>query len=108
MTQRAKAKSLITPILILAAPTRIIKVRSWSGWTGEGWSIWSTDDPHCDVVLGDVAHGWHPPLYFVALAGWRSLAGDSLLALRYLSIAAGLLTVAVTYRIGADVFGRRA
>src|SRR5690349_13943229 len=108
MTQRAKAISLITLILILAAATRIINVSSWPVWTDEGWSIWATDNPHLDVVLDNLAHDRHPPLYFVALAGWRSLAGDSLLALRYLSIAAGLLTVAVTYRIGADVFGRRA
>jgi len=95
-------------ILFLAAATRIINVSSWPVWTDEGWSIWATDDAHLGVVLDNLAHDRHPPLYFVALRGWRSLAGDSLLALRYLSIAAGVLTVAVAYRIGADVFGRRA
>jgi uncharacterized membrane protein len=108
MTQRTKYISLITLILIFAAATRIINVSSWPVWTDEGWSIWATDDPHLDVVLDNLAHDRHPPLYFVALSGWRSLAGDSLLALRYLSIAAGILTVAITYRIGTDVFGRRA
>ncbi len=91
-------------ILIFAAATRIINVSSWPVWTDEGWSIWATDDAHLNVVLDNLAHDRHPPLYFVALRGWRSLAGDSPLVLRYLSIAAGLLTVAVTYRIGADVF----
>jgi hypothetical protein len=95
-------------VLIFAAATRIINVSSWPVWTDEGWSIWATDDAHLDVVLDNLAHDRHPPLYFVALRGWRSLAGDSPLALRYLSIAAGLLTVAVTYRIGTDVLGRRA
>ncbi|MBA3869884.1 MAG: glycosyltransferase family 39 protein [Anaerolineae bacterium] len=108
MTLRAKYLSLITLILIFAASTRIINVGSWPVWTDEGWSIWATNNPHLDVVLDNLAHDRHPPLYFVALSAWRSLAGDSPLALRYLSIMAGLLTVAVTYRIGADVFGRRA
>ncbi len=108
MTLRAKYLSIITLILIFAAATRIINVGSWPVWTDEGWSIWATDDARLDVVLDNLAHDRHPPLYFVALRGWRSLAGDSPLALRYLSITAGLLTVAVTYRIGADVFGRRA
>lgn len=108
MTQRARTISILVLILIFAAATRIMNVSSWPVWTDEGWSIWATDDAHLDVVLDNLAHDRHPPLYFVALRGWRSLAGDSPLALRYLSIAAGLLTVAVTYRIGADVFGRRA
>ncbi len=108
MTLRVRHLSIITLILIFAAATRIINVSSWPVWTDEGWSIWATDDARLDVVLDNLAHDRHPPLYFVALRGWRSLAGDSPLALRYLSIAAGLLTVAVTYRIGADVFGKRA
>ncbi len=108
MTLRARYLSLVILILIFAAATRIINVGSWPVWTDEGWSIWATDDTRLDVVLDNLAHDRHPPLYFVALRGWRSLAGDSPLALRYLSIAAGLLTVAVTYRVGADVFGRRA
>ena len=108
MTLRAQHFWIITLILIFTAATRIINVSSWPVWTDEGWSIWATDDARLDVVLDNLAHDRHPPLYFVALRGWRSLAGDSPLALRYLSIAAGLLTVAVTYRICANVFGRRA
>ncbi len=108
MTQTARHLSIIVLILLLATATRITNVGSWPVWTDEGWSIWATDDARLDVVLDNLAHDRHPPLYFVALRGWRSLAGDSPLALRYLSIAAGILTVAVAYRLGADVFGRRA
>ncbi len=108
MTQPARQLSILVLILLFAAATRIINVGSWPVWTDEGWSIWATDDARLNVVLDNLAHDRHPPLYFVALRGWRSLAGDSPLALRYLSIMAGLLTVAVTYRIGAHTFGRRA
>ena len=108
MIQPARHLSIIVLILLLAAATRITNVGSWPVWTDEGWSIWATDGSRLDTVLNNLAHDRHPPLYFAALWGWRSLAGDSPLALRYISIAAGLLTIAVAYRIGADVFGRRA
>ncbi|MCC6897295.1 MAG: glycosyltransferase family 39 protein [Anaerolineae bacterium] len=108
MTQPARHLSILVLILLLAAATRITNVGSWPVWTDEGWSIWATDGSHLDTVLDNLAHDRHPPLYFAALWGWRAVAGDSLLALRCISIAAGLLTVAVAYRIGADVFGRRA
>lgn len=108
MTQPARHLSILVLILLLAAATRITYVGSWPVWTDEGWSIWATDDARLDTVLDNLAHDRHPPLYFAALWGWRSLAGDSPLALRYLSIAAGILTVAVAYRIGTGVFGRRA
>ncbi len=59
-------------------------------------------------MIGIVAADRHPPLYFAALSLWRLAAGDSLLALRFLSIAAGVIAVAVVYRLACDVFGRRA
>ncbi len=108
MTQRAKPLFILVLILTFAATTRIINVGSWPVWTDEGWSIWATGDARLDVVWNNLAHDRHPPLYFVALSSWRLLAGESPIALRYLSIAAGVLTVAVTFRIAADVFGRRA
>lgn len=49
----------------------------------------------------------HTPLYFLLGAGWAGLVGWSQVALRYLSLLFGLLSVAWIYRIGADVFNRR-
>ncbi len=66
-------------------------------------------DPRLEVVLQrEIAQDRHAPLYFVSLSAWETLTGNSHLALRFLSIAAGLLTVALTYRIGKDLFGLRA
>lgn len=93
-------------VLILAAALRIIGAGHFPVWTDEGWSIWASGDP--SQVIGIVAADRHPPLYFAALSGWRVAAGDSHLALRFLSIAAGVMMVAVVYRLGADWFGRRA
>ncbi len=98
----------LVAILLLAFAVRLLGSSDWPVWTDEGWSIWATDDPNPTQIVAHLAQDRHPPLYFLALGLWREVAGDSRLALRWLSLAAGLLTVAVTYRIGALVFGRRA
>ena len=92
-------------LLLFAAALRILGI-SYPVWTDEGWSIWASSDP--TQVIGILAADRHPPLYFAALSLWRIPAGDTHLALRFLSIAAGLILVALVYRIGADVFGRPA
>lgn len=95
-------------VLLLAAAARIGGVGSWPVWTDEGWSVWAASAPDLGETILRYAQDRHPPLYFAALHLWGGLAGDSRLALRFLSIGAGLLTVAAAYRIGADAFGRRA
>ncbi len=97
---------LLVLILLLAAALRLSGASGTPVWTDEGWSAWATRDPA--QVVGIVAADRHPPLYFAALSLWRQAAGDSHLALRFLSIAAGVLTAAVVYRLGGDAFGRRA
>ncbi|HVU09648.1 MAG TPA: glycosyltransferase family 39 protein, partial [Phototrophicaceae bacterium] len=96
----------ILAALIFAAALRIIGAGGYPVWTDEGWSIWASSDP--TQVVGIVAADRHPPLYFAALSVWRLAAGDTHITLRFLSIAAGLLLVALVYRLAADVFGRRA
>jgi uncharacterized membrane protein len=98
--------SAILAILLLAAAVRIVNVSSWPVWTDEGWSTWAASDHRFDVILDKVAHDRHPPLYFLSLSAWSSVAGESRLALRFLSIISGLLTVALVYRLSADWFDR--
>ncbi|MYD10790.1 MAG: hypothetical protein F4X02_12200 [Chloroflexi bacterium] len=49
----------------------------------------------------------HVPLYYVIGAGWASLVGWSQIALRYLSLLFGVLSVAFLYRFCLDAFDRR-
>jgi hypothetical protein len=98
----------ILAILLLAAATRIVNAGHWPVWTDEGWSTWVASDHRLDVILSELAPDRHPPLYFASLSAWWTIAGDSRIALRFLAIAGGLLTVAVTYRIGADWVESRA
>ncbi|PJF26400.1 MAG: hypothetical protein CUN53_07990, partial [Phototrophicales bacterium] len=77
---------------------------SYPLWTDEGWSVWTAGGDWLAITANDR----HPPLYFGLLALWRDVGGDSRLALRFLSIAFGLIAVAAVYRIGADMRGQRA
>ncbi|MCY3799049.1 MAG: glycosyltransferase family 39 protein [Chloroflexi bacterium] len=48
------------------------------------------------------------PLYMVLASQWAQKVGWSQAPVRYFSLLAGLLALAFTYRLGADVFDRRA
>ncbi len=95
---------LVILILIFAAAARILGSGDYPLWTDEGWSVWAAQSH----VIEAVAEDRHPPLYFAALYLWREAAGDSRVALRFLSVVAGMISVAAVYRIGADVYHQRA
>src|SRR5262249_18462473 len=90
--------------IVIGAAARILNTGHWPVWTDEGWSTWAASDHHISAILDKVAADRHPPLYFLSLSAWWTIAGDSRIALRFLSIASGLLTIAIVYRIGSDVF----
>ncbi|MGH2470503.1 MAG: hypothetical protein ACRDGF_10535, partial [Chloroflexota bacterium] len=47
----------------------------------------------------------HPPLYLAMLQGWMLAAGPTEFAIRYLTIAQGVLLVAALYRVGRQLGG---
>lgn len=49
----------------------------------------------------------HSPLYYVILAGWARLVGWTQVALRYLSLLFGALSIAFMYRFVVDALDRR-
>ncbi|MCC7359403.1 MAG: glycosyltransferase family 39 protein [Anaerolineales bacterium] len=59
-------------------------------------------------VVAAAAGDIHPPLYFLGLAGWTTLAGVSDFALRWFSAAAGLLSVALGAALARRWLGPRA
>lgn len=93
---------------MFAAFLRIVGSGSMPLWTDEGWSHWAANVGTLNDTLQIVAEDRHPPLYFLALSAWIDLTGESRAGMRFLSIAAGLLTIAATYRVTFDTFGRRA
>jgi len=47
----------------------------------------------------------HPPLYFILLRIWREMFGDSIAALRSLSVIASLAGIVLLYFVGETAFG---
>ena len=95
--------SLVVLVLLLAAATRILGAEGYPLWTDEGASLYHAPDP-----VRTLANNHHPPLYFMALNAWMSVAGDSRIALRFPAILAGILSAAAVYRLGKDWTGHRA
>jgi mannosyltransferase len=56
---------------------------------------------------GGAAADVHPLLYYTLLHVWMGLVGQSPQAVRALSVLAGVLTVAMVFRLAADLFDRR-
>jgi len=92
-------------ILLIAFGLRLCRLGDANLWWDEALAIWGVRKGLLGVTLwtaGDV----HPPLYFWSLWGWVQLAGESEFAMRMLSLAFGVLTVAVVYSLGSLVGGR--
>ncbi|MBC8099453.1 MAG: glycosyltransferase family 39 protein, partial [Armatimonadetes bacterium] len=94
-------------VLLLAALMFIGNAGHQGVWSDEGWNLWVTDTD-APTILARLAENHHPPAYFLSLAAWRDVTGESRVALRWLTIMGGVLTVALIYRIGSDQFGRAA
>ncbi|MBI3762718.1 MAG: glycosyltransferase family 39 protein [Chloroflexi bacterium] len=60
------------------------------------------------LIVEGAAGDIHPPGYYLALAGWRALTGESEFALRALSAFAGVILVALIFRLGREYFDRPA
>lgn len=103
--RRAQGMALLA-ILLLAFGLRLFHLDSQSLWADEGNSAFMTGRSFVqilDAAAGDI----HPPLYYLTLRGWSALAGTSEFALRFPSVAFGLMLVAVLYALGARLFSSR-
>ena len=108
-TQRGKAARLLpVAILALAFILRAFAVGRPALRGDEGFSVTLATKPVGEMVALMLQSEPNPPLYFVALKGWIAIAGSSELALRWPSVLAGAMLVALTYRVGRAWLGRPA
>jgi hypothetical protein len=91
-------------LLIVAAGLRFSGIGAPSLWNDEGNSyVQATRTPH--AIIEHAARDIHPPGYYLLLAGWRVLMGESETALRLLSAFASLITVALAFALGRRLYG---
>lgn len=78
-------------------------------------SFWADEGATAVMAQRDAAAIWnnaaldiHPPLFYLLEAAWASGAGTSEYALRFLSVAFGVLTVVLAWRLVTWLFDERA
>ncbi|MCS7055457.1 MAG: glycosyltransferase family 39 protein [Thermoflexales bacterium] len=97
---QARAAALACCGLGFALATWTLDVRGL--WGDEAFSVWASRQPVASLIGGLDAQ---PPLYHLLLGAGRALWGESVFALRYLSVCCGVLLVAVGARLGHLIGG---
>jgi hypothetical protein len=91
-------------VLLLAAALRIHNLTAQGMWGDEGWSIWlARGDTPRDLTLTMVADH-HGPVYSLLLRGWGLLAGETVLALRWITVLFSIASIALIYALGRSLF----
>jgi uncharacterized membrane protein len=99
-------------ILLLAVATRTHALDGQSIWSDEGLSIYRAGQSIPGILSNTItldgleSRDTNPPLYFLLLGLWQRAAGESIFALRYVSVLAAVMSVALLYQLGRRVFGR--
>jgi 4-amino-4-deoxy-L-arabinose transferase-like glycosyltransferase len=87
--------------LVLAAfALRVYYLGSQSLWYDEGFSVYLAGQSLAAITVGEL----NPPLYHYLLHFWLPLAGSTEFAVRFLSVATGLLTVPLIAWLGTWLF----
>lgn len=92
---------------LVALALRLFRLGGESLWFDEAYSIWVAQGPMWDPAT---LLEWKVPFptYYALLHGWIKLFGAGPVALRLLSVVAGVLSVALLWRLVARHFGGRA
>ena len=89
--------------MLVAFALRIYLLSAQSLWNDEGTSV-ALASLSLDAITNAAARDIHPPLYYYLLHFWMPIAGNTEYAIRFLSVIAGVLTVAFTFRIAYVFF----
>ena len=107
MRPRALFLSALILCLWLAGWLRFYRLDAQSYWNDEGISL-GLAGRSVPTILRSAAADIHPPGYYLVLKAWHALTGDTEFALRGLSALAGIVLVALLYRLGRVYFDRPA
>ena len=99
------------PVLLLGFTLGAAQLNVDILWVDEMHSVSAFGAGDSSQGIQDLLHSQAPntfvPLYFIIGAIWAQLVGWSQVALRYLSLLFGVLSVAYLYRFGGEVFNWR-
>lgn len=100
-------KIILVSILLLGFSLRLARLTFQPLWWDEGYSLFfATRD--LPTLLDRTALDIHPPLYYMLLQLWTLFAGTSDYAVRFFSLAIGVLTIPFIYAMARHLFPRPA
>jgi len=94
-------------VLIAAFALRLWQLNATSLWYDETFMLYHAQQGVGGAVLGLLREDNALPLHGLLLALWIGLAGSGEFAARYLSVLLGTLAVALVWRLGGALAGRR-
>ncbi len=108
-SRRGRMYAGLGALVLLALGLRLIQLGYSDLTFDESASIFIARKPLAEMLpyLLRAIHE-HPPGYYVLLAGWVQLVGESEVALRLLSVFVGTLSIPLMYRVGRATLGERA
>ncbi|MBI5301960.1 MAG: glycosyltransferase family 39 protein [Chloroflexi bacterium] len=89
--------------LLVALALRAYRLDAQSLWNDEGTSV-ALSALSLDAIIAGAARDIHPPLYYFLLHFWMPFVGNTEYAVRFLSVIAGVVTVALVFRIAYSFF----
>ena len=102
---------LIALIILGGALLRLFMLTNQSLWFDEGQSLLMTDSRTIAGTLLEMASHTggdkYQPLYFMMLAEWRSMLGDSEFSLRIFSVLPGIVALFFMYATVANIYRSR-
>jgi mannosyltransferase len=99
---------VLMALIALAAVIRIVVIDNQSLWTDEALTAYEAQLPF-GAMLQTVLHvETTPPLYFVLIWFWAKLFGNGAIALRSISVIAGIALVPIAYASARELVSRRA
>ncbi len=103
------AEVWITGVLVvIAAAIRIIVLDNQSFWQDEVLTAYEAQLPFGAMINTVVHVETTPPLYFVLVWAWAHIFGNGEVALRSVSLLAGIALVPISYLAGRDLVSPRA
>ncbi len=90
-------------LLLLGFGLRVFRLQHHNLWGDEAFSLAFSRQPLLQVLAAGAET--HPPIYHLFLHFWVPLAGQSLFALRFLSVLPGVLLLAILFALGQRLLG---
>ena len=101
------SRAAIALLALAAFALRAASLDAQSLWRDEVDALRFATAPWPEMLSNFTRPGWNGPFYYLLLRGWIGLTGTSEYAMRFPSLAFGVLGVPLVYALGSSLFDRR-